>query len=111
MGDAFSTARWIITTNGHPDNLAVSNSGDGTDVTFDHFKNHFGAKIEDAISTESRELPAQSLSKGVSQGFLAHGRESLVNKIGLSTHRTSRFVRFFWARTEGGFPNVSSCSR
>jgi hypothetical protein len=72
MGDAFSTARWIITTNGHPDNLAVSNSGDGTDVTFDHFKNHFGAEIEDAIATESRKLPAQSLSKGVSQGFLAH---------------------------------------
>ena len=69
-------------------------------MTFDHFQNHFSAEIEDAIAAESWKLLAQSLSKGISQGFLAHGRVSLVNKIGLSTHRTPCFVRFFWPRTE-----------
>ncbi len=56
MGNAFSTSRWIITTDGHPDYLAMSDIRDRTDVTFDHFENHFSAEIEDAIAAESWKL-------------------------------------------------------
>src|SRR5262245_60388886 len=56
MSNRFAVCRRIVAADPHPDDLAMSDRFERSQVLLDDFKDHFGAEIQDSISAESRKL-------------------------------------------------------
>ena len=91
VGDALPMARRIIEADGHPEDLAVGDVLEGTEVLGQDFEEHIGAELADAGTADAGELGGNAVRDGVFEGFAEQRREFLGEEIGLAAHGRTSF--------------------
>src|SRR3989441_3111387 len=97
VAGALVAGRRVIEANRQPDGLAVTNRVARAQMLLDHFENHVGTELADALAAEAGEILADAVRPGIFQGFVEHGREARAERVYFEIDRwASRGCFFLW---------------
>jgi hypothetical protein len=81
------TMAWrVLDADGHPEELAMHDVVERSNVLSEDFEEHVGAELPDTRPTDAGELLGNAVSQGVFQGFSEEWGVFLVEEVGLATH-------------------------